>query len=59
MKTDAYLRVSTDAQGLNAQKLAILEFARKENIHMNDFIETTGSHGVINSAKNCDPLWPV
>ncbi len=43
MKTVAYLRVSTDAQDLNAQKLAILDFARKENIHVDGFIETTVS----------------
>lgn len=43
MQTVAYLRVSTDAQDLNAQKLAILEFACKENIHVDDFIETTVS----------------
>lgn len=32
MKTLAYLRVSTDSQYLNAQKLAILSFAQREGI---------------------------
>lgn len=41
MQTAAYLRVSTNAQDLNAQKLAVLEFARKENMLVDDFIETT------------------
>jgi DNA invertase Pin-like site-specific DNA recombinase len=38
-KTIAYLRISTDKQDLNNQKLEILEFARKKNMKVDDFIE--------------------
>ncbi len=31
----AYVRVSTDTQDVNAQKLEILEWARTRNIHVN------------------------
>ena len=41
MKTVAYLRVSTNEQDLSNQKLAILEFAQKEGIKVDEFIETT------------------
>ncbi len=34
----AYLRVSRDGQETNHQRLAILEFAQKEKLHIDDFI---------------------
>ena len=37
MKTVAYLRVSS------SQRLAILEYARKHDLHIDDFIEATAS----------------
>lgn len=37
MKNIGYLRVSTDKQDLNNQKLAILEYARKKGIEIHDF----------------------
>jgi len=40
-KTIAYLRASTDKQDLNNQKLEILEFARKKNLKVDEFIEIT------------------
>ena len=43
MKTIAYLRVSKDTQDVKNQKLAILEFAIKESIKINDFMEITAS----------------
>jgi DNA invertase Pin-like site-specific DNA recombinase len=42
-KIIAYLRVSTDKQELNNQKLEILEFARKNSIKVDNFIEVTSS----------------
>jgi DNA invertase Pin-like site-specific DNA recombinase len=39
MKTIAYLRVSTDMQDLNVQKLTILEYAQKNKISIDEFIE--------------------
>lgn len=41
MKNIAYLRVSTNTQELNNQKLAILEFARKEGFQIDAFVKTT------------------
>ena len=43
MKTIAYLRVSKDAQDVNNQRLAILEFARKENLEISEFMEVSVS----------------
>jgi DNA invertase Pin-like site-specific DNA recombinase len=38
-KTVAYLRVSTDKQDLNNQKLEILEYARRHDLKVDEFIE--------------------
>lgn len=38
-KTLAYLRTSTDKQDLNNQRLEILEHARRNQLHIDDFIE--------------------
>lgn len=41
----AYLRISTDKQDLNNQRLAILNYAHKNKLKVNDFIEVqTSSH---------------
>ena len=39
MKTIAYLRVSTGGQELNTQRLAILDYAHKNHIHIDQFLE--------------------
>ncbi len=39
MKTVAYIRVSTNQQDLKNQKLEILEYAHKNNLAIDDFIE--------------------
>lgn len=46
-KTLAYLRTSTDKQDLNNQRLEILEYARRNALHIDDFIEIS-----ISSRKN-------
>ncbi|WP_058532979.1 recombinase family protein [Legionella saoudiensis] len=46
-KIIAYLRASTDKQDLNNQKLEIYEFAKKNQIEIDDFIQMT-----ISSRKN-------
>ena len=38
MKTVAYLRVSKNTQDVKNQKLAILEFAQREKIEVNDYM---------------------
>ena len=43
MQIVAYIRVSTDKQDLDTQKLALLEFARKEQLTIDEFIETVVS----------------
>ena len=42
-KTVAYLRVSTAQQDARNQRLAILEYARKHDFRIDDFIEATAS----------------
>lgn len=46
-KTIAYIRTSTDKQDLNNQKLEIFEYAKKNKIVVDDFIQMT-----ISSRKN-------
>ena len=41
MKTIAYLRVSTAQQDAGSQRLAILEYARKNGFRIDDFVEVT------------------
>jgi DNA invertase Pin-like site-specific DNA recombinase len=56
MKTLAYLRISTDSQDLDAQKLAILDFAQREGIVIDAFIEATASAGKTRKARRLDEL---
>ena len=44
-KTIAYLRVSTGGQGLDQQKLAILEYARRHRTPVADFVAVHGAAG--------------
>jgi DNA invertase Pin-like site-specific DNA recombinase len=43
MKTIAYVRVSTDAQDVTHQRLAVLEFARTERMVVDTFLEMQAS----------------
>jgi len=43
-KIIAYIRTSTDKQELNNQKLAILEYAQKNNLKINEFVEIQMSY---------------
>lgn len=56
MKTIAYLRVSKDNQDVKNQKLAILEFARKDKMDISDFIEITVSSRRNPKARKIDRL---
>ena len=38
-KTIAYLRVSTDRQDVNNQRLEILDYARRNDLKIDDFID--------------------
>ena len=56
MKTIAYLRVSKDSQDVNNQKLAILEFARKEQIKVDSFVHITVSSRKSTKERKIDQL---
>ena len=43
MKTTAYLRISTGGQELNNQRLAILDYAQKEKLQIDRFLEIQSS----------------
>ena len=55
-KIVAYLRASTNKQDLNHQKLEILEFARKQQLNVSDFIEVTISSRKTNRERRIDEL---
>jgi DNA invertase Pin-like site-specific DNA recombinase len=55
-KTLAYLRASTDKQDTNNQKLEVLEFARKKDIKIDDFIELTMSSQRPSKQRRIDEL---
>lgn len=52
----AYLRVSTDKQDLNNQKLEILEFARKRDLKVNEFVEVMISSRKTSKQRRIDEL---
>mgnify|MGYP000311784339 CR=1 FL=1 len=55
-KTLAYLRASTDKQETSNQKLEILEFARKKEIQIDDYIELTISSRKSQKQRRIDEL---
>ena len=52
----AYIRASTDKQDLNHQKLEILEFARKKELKIDDFLEITISSRKTSKQRRIDEL---
>ena len=59
VKTVAYLRVSTAQQDVRSQRLAILEYARKHDFHIDDFIEATASGQASEKRRRLDELMNV
>ena len=57
MKTVAYLRVSTSGQELNNQRLAILDYAHKNNLQIAQFIESHSSSRKSIKERNLDQLF--
>lgn len=55
-KIIAYLRTSTDKQDLSHQKLEILEFARKQGLHVDEYIEITISSQKTSKQRRIDKL---
>ena len=59
VKTVAYLRVSTAQQDVRSQRLAILEYARKHDFRIDDFIEATASGQASEKRRQLDELMNV
>ena len=55
-RTIAYIRVSTDKQDLNNQKLEILEFARRTNRRVDEFVEIAVSSRKSSKKRRIDEL---
>lgn len=55
-KTIAYLRASTDKQDLNNQKLEILEYARKKDLKVDEFVEITISSRKTSKQRRVDEV---
>lgn len=55
-KTYAYLRTSTDKQDLNNQKLEILEYARRHDLKVDEFVEITVSSRKTPKQRRIDEL---
>lgn len=54
-----YIRVSTNKQDLNNQRLELLEYARKNGLHINDFIEAEVSSRKSTQARRIDELQEI
>jgi DNA invertase Pin-like site-specific DNA recombinase len=55
-KIVAYLRASTDKQDRNHQKLEVLEFARRQGLHIDDYVEITISSRKTSQQRRIDEL---
>ena len=56
MKTVAYLRVSTEGQDINSQRLAIHDYAHKQQLHIDEFFELQVSSRKAVQAQGIDEL---
>ena len=54
MATLAYLRVSTGTQDLDQQRLAILDYAQKQRLTVDEFVETRRSSQLCRSEARVD-----
>ena len=52
----AYLRVSTEKQEIDNQKLSIMDYAHKENIKISEFIEVSASSKLSDNKRMIDVL---
>ncbi len=55
-KIIAYLRAATDKQDLSHQKLEIPEFARRQGLHVYDYVEITISSPKTSKQRRIDEL---
>ena len=56
MKTYAYLRVSTEGQEVDNQRLAILEYCQRQQIQIDEFIEVKLSSKRSTKERRIDEL---
>ena len=56
MKTIAYLRISTSQQEADSQRLAILHYAQKSDLKIDDFIEVQASSRQSTTKRRIDEL---
>ena len=56
MRTIAYVRVSTEGQDLDSQRLAILEYAHRQGLTVDTFVETHTSSRRSPGARGLDML---
>ena len=56
MKTVAYMRVSPPQQDVRSQRLAILEYARANDVRIDEFIEATASGQASEKRRRLDEL---
>ena len=56
VKTVACLRVSTAYQDVRSQRLAVLEYARKHDFRIDDFIEATASGQASEKRRRLDEV---
>ena len=59
MQTVAYLRVSTTRQDVQGQRLAVLEYARKHHLQIDEFVEATASAVTSPKRRRLDDLMGV
>ena len=55
-KTIAYIRTSTSKQDVNNQKLEVLEFARRKNLQVDEFVQITISSRKSSKQRRIDEL---
>ena len=56
MRTVAYIRVSTEGQGLASQRLAILDYAHRHSLTVHAFIEAHASSRHAGVRRGVDTL---
>ena len=56
MKTIAYLRISTEQQDINSQRLAILDYANKNDMKVDEFMQVQRSSRTSGADRGLDSL---
>ena len=56
MRTVAYIRISTGGQGLDSQRLAILDYAQRHGLTVQNFVEAQGSSRHVGAKRGLDTV---